>query len=73
MSTLVAENRQNKLVPCEHMGTEQTAVVVLAGSPQYRCSGADEMKDGKDKELKNKEVIPKFVGRISKMKVEGRN
>lgn len=31
------------------------------------------MKDGKDKELKNKEVIPKFVGRISKMKVEGRN
>lgn len=30
MSTLVAENRHNKLVPCEHMGTEQTAVVVLA-------------------------------------------
>lgn len=56
MSTRIAENRQNTLVPCDHMATEQTTVV--GGAPQYRCTGADDIKGGKDTELRNKQVIP---------------
>lgn len=56
MSTRVAENRQHTLVPCDHMATEQTAVVGRA--LQDRRTGADDIKDGKDTELRNKEVIP---------------
>lgn len=56
MSTRVAENRQHTLVPCDHMATEQTAVVGRA--LQDRRTGACDIKDGKDTDLRNKEVIP---------------